>query len=161
MKTLSDFKFNDIRGEFVIKSLIVAIVDTIKYFYCLYAFIISNKSYSNVDIFNDDIRSKVQLFSLSLIFKIYNKPHYRSPSFKIDLIDNLKNVAVPGTGIPLSLFCYNWYVTLLFIVYLNPLLCFMGAIHKAWRHSDDENSFIIKIFEYYYFNLMIGFLYGD
>ena len=29
-----------------------------------------------------------------------NKPHYRSQSFQVDMIDNLKNVAIPGTGIP-------------------------------------------------------------
>ena len=154
MKSLNEFKFSDIRAEVVVKSLIVCIVDTIKYFYCLYAFIISKKSYSKVDIFDDDIRAKVQLFSLALIFKLYNEPHYRSPSFQIDLIDNLKNVAVPGTGLPLSLFCYNWYITLLFIVFLNPTLCFMGAIHKAWRHSDNSNTFILKIFEYYSIHLL-------
>lgn len=40
---------------------------------------------------------KVQLYSLSLIFKLWSLPHYRSNSFQQDMLDNLKNVAVPGT----------------------------------------------------------------
>ena len=40
-----------------------------------------------------------QLFSVGLIFKMWSKgKHYRSPSFQQDMIDNLRNVAIPGTG---------------------------------------------------------------
>ena len=45
----------------------------------------------------DDKWGKVQLYSLSLIFKLWSLPHYRSNSFQQDMLDNLKNVAVPGT----------------------------------------------------------------
>ena len=44
----------------------------------------------------DDKWGKVQLYSLSLIFKLWSLPHYRSNSFQQDMLDNLKNVAVPG-----------------------------------------------------------------
>ena len=78
-----------------------------------------------------DVHASVQIYSLALIFKLWSSPHYRSPTYKQDCIDNLKNVAVPGTGIPLSYFCYNYYICFLFVIVINPLICLLGAINKA------------------------------
>jgi hypothetical protein len=92
---------------------------------------------------------QVQVYSLSLIFYLWNKPHYRNGTFQDDMVrplfyicsmstcalslanwiqctcksltaalcschalctfkkqvKNLRNVAIPGTGVPLSLMC--------------------------------------------------------
>lgn len=95
---------------------------TINYLYVLYQFIYLHETYESIklvkyfdnlhsvgsnvlvnsnndDIFTDkdeDIWGKVQIYSLSLIFKLWSLPHYRSESFQQDMIDNLKNVAIPG-----------------------------------------------------------------
>ena len=52
------------------------------------------------------------------------------------MIDNLCNVAIPGTGIPLSFFCYSWLTVLFFLMALNPLVCFMGALNKKRKSAD-------------------------
>ena len=79
----------------------------------------------------NDTRARVQLYSLSLIFKLWSKPHYRNPSFQVDLLRNLRNVAVPGTGIPLSVFCYTKATALMYILFAMPTVCFWGAINTA------------------------------
>lgn len=74
---------------------------------------------------------KVQMYSLGLVFRMWGKPHYRSPSLQQDLLNNLKNVAIPGTGIPLSYFCYNYYLCLILVVLINPIVSLFGAMNKA------------------------------
>eukprot|EP01035_Chromulina_nebulosa_P026428 gene26428-34595_t len=83
--------------------------------------------------FPNDKWARVQLFSLALIFKLWDKPHYRSRSFQVDMIDNLKNVAIPGTGIPLSVFCYSYWTCLFVVLVINPIVCLLGAINKSRR----------------------------
>ena len=39
-------------------------------------------------------------------FVLWNQPFYRHETYAHDLRANLRNVAVPGTVIPLSVFCY-------------------------------------------------------
>ena len=56
--------------------------------------------------------TRVHLFSMASAFYLYDKPHYRKGSYKDDLVDNLRNVAIPGTGIPLSIFVRSKYIAL-------------------------------------------------
>ncbi len=81
---------------------------TLKFQYTLFAFVFLHKPYLEIDSWPADKWARVQVYSLSLIFRMWSHPHYRSASFQQDMIDNLSNVAVPGTGIPLSWFCYHW-----------------------------------------------------
>jgi hypothetical protein len=76
---------------------------TFFYFYTLYQYIFQGKSYSQCTTFPKDTWARVQLFSLSLIFKLWSKPHYRSATFKQDMIDNLSNVAIPGVILLLNI----------------------------------------------------------
>ena len=107
----------------------------ITYVNALYAFIFQKCKYDECSVFGDDKWAKVQIFSLSLIFKLWSMKHYRSPSFQQDMIDNLRNVAIPGTGVPLSVFCYSYWTCLFYVVFLNPFICLMGAINKARKES--------------------------
>jgi hypothetical protein len=111
---------------------------TFRYIYALHEYIFLKKSYSSGSVFKEDLWAKVQVFSLSLIFKLWGHEHYRSPSFQRDMIDNLRNVAVPGTGLPLSIFCYNWWVCLSFIIFVNPTLCLFGAMNKAIKDQKER-----------------------
>jgi hypothetical protein len=45
------------------------------------------------------------------------------------MVKNLRNVAIPGTGIPLSLFCYSKVLCLLAILVLYPLVAIVSAIN--------------------------------
>lgn len=116
--------------NFMINSLVRVVRLTALYWYGLWCFI-RGDSYEKTSIFGEDVWAKVQVYSLSLIFWMWYSPHYRSRTFQQDMIDNLRNVAIPGTGVPISEFCYNYYVCLLFVVLGNPLVCLCGAINKC------------------------------
>lgn len=48
---------------------------------------------------------------------------------------NLRNVAIPGSGIPLSLFCLLKGLTFLFVMAINPIVCFLAAINAQRKHE--------------------------
>lgn len=149
-----------------IKLILFTIFNAIKlsfiYEYALIKFIFFKLSYSNSSLLFPSIHARVQVFSLSLIFKMWSLKHYRSPSFKQDMLDNLKNVAIPGTGIPLSMFCYSYITVLLFLLFINPIICFAGAINKARieckllsnKYLQYIETFILKTMEYYLIHLL-------
>ena len=130
----------------VLSALVGVVVLTVKYWRGLYEYILVGKSYSADSVFGDDVWAKAQVYSLSLIFKLWSKPHYRSPSFQQDMLDNLKNVAIPGTGVPLSYFCGNYLVCLLFVFFANPLVCLLGAVHKAAKEQEEADDFSLPAF---------------
>ena len=49
-----------------------------------------------------DLPAKVHVYGLWLDLYLWDRPHYRAPTYRHDLLANLCNVAVPGTGLPLS-----------------------------------------------------------
>ena len=54
-------------------------------------------------VFPEDTHARVHIYSLAVAFRIWSKPHYRAKSFQHDLLANLSNVAIPGTGIDVSI----------------------------------------------------------
>lgn len=48
---------------------------------------------------------------------------------------NLRNVAIPGSGIPLSLFCLLKGLAFLFVMAINPIVCFLAAINAQKKHK--------------------------
>lgn len=108
------------------------------YWITLSQYIILDEDYSNKNHFyEDDKHAKVHLFSIALMIKLWNQKHYRSKSYQQDLLDNLKNVAIPGTGIPLSIFCYHRFLAIVFIYVFSPVICLLGAFYqiKTLHHS--------------------------
>jgi len=83
--------------------------------------------------------ARVHLFSLASAFYLYDKPHYRKGSYKTDLLDNLRNVAIPGTGVPLSLFVRNKFIALSFILTQYPAISLAAALHR-WVKSGFKAS---------------------
>lgn len=132
----------------VISTFNKAWLSTSLYWTTFYSFM-GGTSYSNETSFGEDVWAKVNIFSLALIFKLWSKEHYRSPNFQTDMINNLQNVAIPGTGIPLSYFCYNWHVCLFFVVILNPIICLFGGLNKARHEAVSCQSFIVIALENY------------
>ena len=59
-------------------------------------FLVRGGSYENCPYFKDpkERQAKIQIFSLVLIFSLWDKPHYRNGTFQDDMIKNLRNVAV-------------------------------------------------------------------
>ena len=108
-----------------------AINSLLKYYKTLYYFLVKQGSLETCPYFTENIHSQCHLYSIALIFSIWDKPHYRAGTFQNDMIKNLRNVAVPGTGIPLSLFARSKLLAYWMIFVGYPIICFMAALHSS------------------------------
>lgn len=101
------------------------------YIWCLYQLVFHNLAYADLPHQQLDKWAIVHIYHLALTFKLWYHKHYRAESYQQDLKDNLKNVALPGTGIPLSIFCCHYWVALVFVALGVPLYCLLGAFHTV------------------------------
>jgi len=99
----------------------------------LYDCTVLHKNYKHLQTLHPSPRARLQIYSLALNLRLWSKPHYRSGTFQHDLVKNLRNVAVPGTGVPLSLFCFSRLGTLVFLWILYPLLVAIGTLSAVGR----------------------------
>jgi hypothetical protein len=83
--------------------------------------------------------ARIHLYSLASNFYLYNKPHYRKGTYRDDLVDNLRNVAIPGTGIPLSFIAWNRWLSLGFLTTVYPAVSLVASIHN-WASSGFKES---------------------
>mmetsp|Transcript_12491 Transcript_12491/g.26780 ORF Transcript_12491/g.26780 Transcript_12491/m.26780 type:complete len:403 (+) Transcript_12491:267-1475(+) len=110
----------------------VAVEETKMFYRCVRYFLQGGK-YSACPFFKEQLETRVQLFSLCLVFDLWNKDHYRNGTFQDDMKKNLRNVAIPGTGIPLSLFALHKSLALFFLFVLYPLCALAAAINLGRR----------------------------
>ena len=75
--------------------------------------------------------ARLQIYSLCLHLRLWSLPHYRSGTFANDMRKNLRNVALPGTGLALSYLCTNYLVAVLFLWIGVPLAAFAAAIVRV------------------------------
>ena len=115
-----------------------ALFKTLDYYRCLYYYWVSNGTYKDCPYFTTNVRAKVQMYSLALIMKIWDKPHYRNGDFQEDMIKNLRDVALPGTGIPLSVFAYHKMFTYVFLLIFYPTVAWLAAFNRAWHRNNEE-----------------------
>merc|ERR1719262_1774411 len=110
------------------RAAVYEVVRTIMLFWRSVAFFLCGGSYKEPPPWFQQLPShaKVHLYSLSLIFKIWGQPHYRNGTFQEDMVKNLRNVAIPRTGIPLSLFCYSKLTTLAFVFLAYPIIALIS-----------------------------------
>lgn len=95
--------------------------------------------------FGGSLHAAVHVFSLALEVKLWSVPHYRTSSYQADILANYKNVAVPGTGIPLSMFASHWMVATWFLVFLYPILCLCAALHHAlYLAPSSQASLVVR-----------------
>eukprot|EP00730_Choanoeca_flexa_P013801 TRINITY_DN5725_c0_g1_i2.p1 TRINITY_DN5725_c0_g1~~TRINITY_DN5725_c0_g1_i2.p1 ORF type:complete len:504 (+),score=113.04 TRINITY_DN5725_c0_g1_i2:255-1766(+) len=85
-------------------------------------------AYNACPTFKDDLRRRAYVYSLSLILYLWNKPHYRSGTFQQDTIKNLRNVALPGTGVPLSYFAAHKIIMAALLFFGMPVVALVFAI---------------------------------
>lgn len=83
--------------------------------------------------------ARIHLFTLASAFYLYKKPHYRKPSYKEDLVDNLRNVAIPGTGLPLSMFVKSKVTALGFVLTASPICSLVSSLH-LWVRTGFKSS---------------------
>lgn len=75
----------------------------------------------------DSTHSRAHVYSLVTVLRLWNLPHYRSGTFQEDMVRNLRNVAVPGTGVPLSAVCHAYWSVVAFLVLGYPVLAFVAG----------------------------------
>jgi hypothetical protein len=133
-----------------------AILSTLRFQVCLFSLVfLGMKQGYCKEIFPEDQHARVQVYSLSLIFRMWSLPHYRSASFQEDLIANLSNVAIPGTGVPLNIFCRFKLAAMVLVFILNPLICFIAAINKANKAKyENIKLYLSAVFRFYIQHLL-------
>jgi len=105
-------------------------------YYRALIFYIYGGSYTNcIALQNYPLRTRVHIYFLALNFWLWNRPHYRTGTHQGDLLKNLRNVAVPGTGIPLHIFAMARPLAYLFVFVLYPIFAFISAVHRAVKVS--------------------------
>jgi len=109
------------------------IFSTLLLFWRSVGFFLCGGSYRNAPAWFQELKphTKAHLFSLALIFRLWNEPHYRSGTFQQDMVKNLRNVAIPRTGIPVSAFCHNKISALAFVLVGYPLIALVAAVKAA------------------------------
>jgi hypothetical protein len=84
--------------------------------------------------------ARIHVYSLALIFYLWDKPHYRKASYREDKRDNLRNVAIPGTGCPLSIFTQNKVTALFLLLFLYPIVSLVAAVHAYYYCRKQTNK---------------------
>jgi len=107
---------------------VLALKDLYAYYATLYFYLVTGGKYGDAGHFRKRLHAHVYVFSLALSMKMWSDKHYRSPTYQTDLLQNLQNVAIPGTGVPLSFFVRNRPFALTFLLILNPIICLLGAM---------------------------------
>ena len=97
-------------------------------------------SYADCDVFGNNTAEKVHVSSLAWIPTLWSLPHYRSKDYRDDLLKNLKNVALPHTGLALSKLCYFRWVAMAFLTLGYPLVCVAVALHEHSKHNSQRAS---------------------
>mmetsp|Transcript_21410 Transcript_21410/g.41987 ORF Transcript_21410/g.41987 Transcript_21410/m.41987 type:complete len:425 (+) Transcript_21410:143-1417(+) len=124
--TVAGFKYQSLSEQG--KRAVHEIFRTTVQFYRAVVYFLRGGKYSECKEFGENKRALIHIFSLCLNFKIWSNESYREGTYQDDLRRNLRNVAIPGTGIPLSVFMYTKVTAymMLFIVY--PIACFVSAV---------------------------------
>jgi len=79
----------------------------------------------------------IWLCSLARTPTLWTKRHYRSASFGADIRANLRNVAVPCTGIPMHWFLFGPASCWVFLIIVYPLAALVVSVYLALRHKKD------------------------
>merc|ERR1719409_1176142 len=118
------------------------VVKTLLIFWRSLAFFLCGGSYKGAPDWFQQLpaHAKTHLYSLTLIFKIWGQPHYRNGTFQEDMVKNLRNVAIPRTGIALSYFCHSKLTTLAFVFLAYPIIALIQALHVIYVASSKDGA---------------------
>ena len=75
--------------------------------------------------------ARLTIYPLCLHVRLWSLPHYRSGTFANDMRKNLRNVALPGTGVPLSVLCFHYAIAVAFLWVGVPLAALAAAVAEA------------------------------
>jgi len=105
-------------------------VDALLTFYAVFlTFYFRARPYNTDFPYTLSTRARVFLYGWSVTFLIWDQPHYRNGTFADDMKKNLRNVALPGTGIALSTFVqYGRFIAVPAFLILYPMVCIIAAM---------------------------------
>ena len=112
--------------------------DTVEYWRCV-MFFLRGGDYTACPQFahaSNGRETRARIFSMCLALRLWSEPHYRNGTFQDDMRKNLRNVAIPGTGLPLSLFAAHRALAWLFILAIYPCVSLAAALIVA--HLEPE-----------------------
>ena len=98
----------------------------------------SNDNNYNKGLFFTDPQIRCNLYAIGKMFYLWHKPHYRNINFQQDLKQNLSDVVLPYTCIPLSFFCYSRYLMYIFVFIIYPTICFFTSFSinlEKWNNN--------------------------
>lgn len=149
------------------KTAAQALGDLVTFYRCLFFFLWNKGSLEECPFFQDDKQARVNCYSFAVVLHLFSRPHYRNGSFQEDMVKNLRNVAIPGTGIPLSVFCY-YRITVLFMMFVAyPLVSLVAAFKQtdfkltgAPRHFSEQLLHPQDWFSYWRLNCRLASLHA-
>ncbi|GAX73740.1 hypothetical protein CEUSTIGMA_g1193.t1 [Chlamydomonas eustigma] len=97
------------------------------YYYSLIEFSFFKKKLEDSCLYRSDPYSSIWLYSLVHTIRLYNKKHYRSPTLGADIRANLRNLAIPASGIPMHLFFQNVFSASFFIIFIYPFAALVAS----------------------------------
>jgi len=100
-------------------------------FYLAVAYFLFGGPFDRCPVFKTSPHARAQVYSLVTILWMWNRPHYRAGTYQDDMLTNLRNVAIPGTGIPLSLLVRSKILSFLFLLVGYPLVCVVAGLRKG------------------------------
>jgi hypothetical protein len=116
----------------MLSSIATALVATAQYYLLLAYMLLTRCSIEAIPArLARDTAVLVHVYSLAKTLQLWHAPHYRAPSLAHDMRANLRNVAIPGTGVPLSAFCASRAAFLAFLLVVNPLASAAGALYLS------------------------------
>uniref|UniRef100_M4BKI2 Alpha-L-glutamate ligase-related protein ATP-grasp domain-containing protein n=1 Tax=Hyaloperonospora arabidopsidis (strain Emoy2) TaxID=559515 RepID=M4BKI2_HYAAE len=130
----------------IVSAGIGAIKTLLSFYGSLLHYWVRRGSYADCPFFSDDLHAKTYVYSIALLNPLWSQPHYRHSSFYKDLVTNLRNVAIPGTGVPLSILSYSRLILFPFLLFVYPWLCAIGAFFELPKEYSNKQGNIIERF---------------
>jgi hypothetical protein len=119
--------------------------DTLAYFAAFAFFFVRGGALRDCKVFDGQADAKAKtlhVYSLARTIATFNEPHYRAPTFGTDVRANLRNLAIPATGVPLSTFFLWRWSALLFVLVLSPLACAVAAAYVVYSAPPAEGLLV-------------------
>lgn len=129
-KTLSFMDQNKEGMEQIQSGLQAALTSTASFYVAVGHFLVG-RTYASCPVFANSPHAKAQVYSLVMVLWMWNRPHYRAGTYQDDMRTNLRNVAIPGTGVPLSFLVCSKVLAFFFLLIGYPIVCMIAGIRKG------------------------------
>lgn len=107
-----------------------AVTATVQFLAAVWHFLLG-RPYDACPYFADSPQALAQVYSLCTVLWLWHRPHYRTGTYQDDMKTNLRNVAIPGTGTPLSILVQHKLLGLAFLLVGYPAVALVAGIRKG------------------------------